>query len=152
LAAVSAFLAGDVNDSRVEAWTRATVLLDWSRVSKKIQHSAAPRVVPAAPYALVKLCHLVSPLREGQSITTDPAILARLHAGDGPGALMLASRRLRGNGWNVALNTAAVSAEQSARLAAALLFPLAQRDTQTLVHLITRPENIPHAYVQGDTP
>lgn len=140
LAAVSAFLAGEVNDARLEAWMRAAVLLDWTQVARNEPVSHDARVLPEAPYALMKLCHLSHPLREGQRITAEPAILARLHAGDGPGALLAASRRLRANGWTPALASAALSPSQAHRLAAATLIPLTYRDTHTLVNLVTRPE------------
>lgn len=135
---VCAFLACQVDDARLEAFIKAATLVNWQRVTRRIEPPGGLSLLPEAPYALIKLCHLSYPLFSGQRLTTDPAVLAHLQGGDSVRATQAASRRLRGNGWSPAIHTVSLSADQAARIGAAVLFPLSFADTQQLVSLVTR--------------
>ncbi|MDD4650432.1 MAG: type I-U CRISPR-associated protein Csx17, partial [Desulfoplanes sp.] len=95
-----------------------------------------------AIYALLKLCHLPWPIpvsEHGIAVRTDPAIFARLQAGDLHQAVAIAVRRLKASGLRPHIETAMGTEPESYRLAAALAFPLSPSQTKTCALSLTKP-------------
>jgi CRISPR-associated protein Csx17 len=134
---VAAFIAGAVDDQRLEDLLWGTMLINWNYIkpyAPKVK--GANLLILPRTYALLKLLYLP----EAQALTTangrplwpDTSILAALCAGEVSRAIELAARRLRASGhtplaqaeqWSAAINPT--------RLAAALLIPLALPPTPT---------------------
>jgi len=145
LADLAAFIAGELDLARIEALARGLALLDWRSVP-----SAAPRptsdISPPAVFAALALALAWCP--EGQAPRRSPGMLARAVAGDLTRAVLVALRRLQGYGLRTRPLIAALDAELrrpsrpaardplTARLAAALAFPLAPPAHRKLLDLL----------------
>jgi len=171
LSTISAFIAGETDDPRIEDLLRGLVLVNPSRHEPNGGDDAG---IPAA-YALLKLLLLPRPLvieprddgrvvvrysrpdENGIRIRPEPRVLHLLRAGRLGEACAIAMRRLRASGlapmpraragrtrdgdWEE-LDRLGAAGLDPARLAAALLIPISDRAVSRLVTLITRPEDI----------
>ncbi len=148
---IVAFLGGAVDEQRLEDLLWGTLLIDWGKI-RPSQPTVKGESLLALPriYILLKLLFLQGsqslPTASGQPIWPDATILATLRAAHVNRAAELAIRRLRATGYTpLASNEAWSSAIQPARLAAALLIPLALpspptgfRDSLALARLLFR--------------
>ncbi len=153
LAAISAFLATQTDDRKIEDLLWALNLVQPARVP--------PGRLPDSPplprtYALLKLLFLPKPLRIGQTeynIPPEPQILPLLRADRIGEACRIAVRRLHSSGLmpmpHVRSGTAARDADwqevntsdiSGKRLAAALLIPISDSDAANLAQLVLRPD------------
>jgi len=139
---IAAFLAGDLDDGRIEAWLWGLMLIDFQQTTPAHLRTAPAhgmaQPLPRA-YALLKLVFLphYSALQsaDGRPLRAEPAILGHLRAHRLDDACTLAVRRLRATGYVVAPGPASggpsrapdytVSSTTRDRLAGALLIPLA---------------------------
>ena len=157
--AIARFLAGETDDARLDALLAGLILLTPGRPPADLPPLAAADPVPPLPraYALLKLLFLPFPLELPHGsrvrIPTEPSVPALLQAGRVPEACRLAMRRLRasglrplphrvGNGRNRddAWEDATTANLDGRRLAAALLFPVSEREaTHRLARLALRP-------------
>lgn len=132
---LSAWLAGSVNTDRTLALARALMALDrqdWAEQYIVTLRAARAPVLPEDAWLCLRLAHLPWPLPDGRSVRCDPAIVRRLAAGDGAGAVTLALRRLQAAGVRPPLTAAAVAPDMARLWAAALAFPIS-RDTAALI-------------------
>jgi CRISPR-associated protein Csx17 len=116
------FLTGEVDVERVVALGRALMALDWERVRRPRAELSFWGHRPDEAWESLRLCALPFAVRE-RTIATDPAMFRRLAAGDPPGAVELALRRLRAAGFRPPL-TAAIGDGCARRWAAAFAFPI----------------------------
>lgn len=153
LAAISAFLAGQTDDQKIEDLLWALNLVQPAHIS--------PSPLPDSPplprcYALLKLLLLPTPLRIDQTeyfIRPEPRMVPLLRANRIGEACQIAVRRLRASGlmpmpfvragkatrdddWQEA-HTSDMSGK---RLAAALLIPISDSDAVYLAQLVLRPD------------
>lgn len=172
LAAIASFIAGDLDDRRVEDLLWGLVL-----VQPKRHHPAEREVDSAVPaaYALLKLLFLPRPLmierrenggvlaryakqkERGVQIRPEPRVVHLLRAGQLGEACVIAMRRLRASGLAPMpraragrtrdgdwkeLDRMGAAGVDPIRLAAALLIPIDERALQSLITLISRTEHI----------
>lgn len=155
---IADFVEGRVNDQKLANLLWGCILIDWSRtVSDHFpeRRNPARTPLPGAFYALLKLC-FAGPVKQARaqraaqrqshdtaSETDEVPIVLQLQrlaaAGRGAEACREAIRRLRGSGLVPAMTPFGVRGSAAARTAAALLFPLRQRDRALLARLIARP-------------
>jgi CRISPR-associated protein Csx17 len=148
LAAIDAFLRGEMDDERLEALLRGLALLNWSRHSVWLPRPSN-RVPPTLPraYALLKLLFLPDgklkrhTLTETVTIRHEPAIVPLLRAGRVPEALDIADRRLCASGLTPFTCQFHVPQDVGMRLAASLLVPIADSAVSALAALVLRPVN-----------
>jgi len=143
---VALFLAGEVDERKVLDLARPLMSLDWSRFRRPFDRTRGMSGVAGSQgfYGLVRLAYWPRPLRpkagaEEVLIPLDPAILARLIAGDLVRASTTAIRRLSGAGFRPHLRLIAGDATLARRVASALVFPIRERDALTLADRLTRP-------------
>ncbi len=155
--ALAAYLAGDVDEQRIEhlLWGLAAVQMPRASLPpRRPRADAGP--LPRA-YALLKLLFLPRPLRIGDMdypIPPEPGTLPLLEAGRVGQACRLAARRLSGAGlFPLPQRVSGGSARDACwaeldgqralgqRVAAALLLPLSEPDIQSLCHLVLRPQD-----------
>ena len=153
MARSTAFLAGKVDDRRLEELLWGLVAID-PRASVKLafprrQAESLPRL-----YALLKLLFLPDPpsaADQGSPLRLEPEIVPLLSRGDAPAACQIAVRRLRAAGLQPLPHTRTGHRNRddqwldvrtivdARRLAAALLFPVSIADACRLLKLVTRP-------------
>jgi CRISPR-associated protein Csx17 len=152
---VIAFLAGAVDEQRLEDLLWGALLIDWEKV-KPYQPTVDADSFLALPriYALLKSLFLQGdealPTASGEPLWPDATILAALRASHVNRAAELATRRLRAAGYTPLVSDEEwSSAVQPVRLAAALLIPLAlpstpagPRGSLTLARLLFRNPSI----------
>lgn len=131
------FIAGNVDELRLERLLRGLVLVNWDKAQDRPMTDDGEKLPPAL-YALLKLTHLPGPLRNIQ-IPYMPAILARAASGQAGEASRLAFRRLRGCGLAPMVEVISEPADVSRRVAGAVLFPIAKRDESRLILGILKP-------------
>ncbi len=107
--------------------------------------TCATATVPSALFSLLRLAFPRPGERRGAAgqfpeIPIVSAIHRLAAAGRGTEASRLAARRLRASELPPALEQVALSGEAARRAAAALLFPLSQRDFARLAELVLKPE------------
>ncbi|MFH1303098.1 MAG: type I-U CRISPR-associated protein Csx17, partial [Planctomycetota bacterium] len=137
---ISQFIAGTVDDQRIESLLKGLILVDWSNLStdNRTVLRGPHTHVPNAAYSLLKLCHLSS-LSKNTSIRLDPRISRLAIAGKISEATQLASRRLRASGFQPALDEVYLTGEVARRTTAALVFPVNQQASEQLFkHVIRR--------------
>ncbi len=123
-------------------------LIDWQAVANQ-QHEAsiherervseAAECIPSAFYALLRLCFRAA--RADDTIPLDARILNRAMSGDGTAASELAARRLRASGKASLVASLPVRGDIARRTAAAMLFPISNRDLHLLEHMILKQQN-----------
>lgn len=138
-----AFLEHRTDDSLILSLLRPLMAI---RKPSGLQALSRPlndtRTGDLAIYAVLKLCHLPWPIpisEHGIAVRTDPAIFARLQAGDLHQAIAIAVRRLKASGLRPHIETAMGTGAESHRLAAALAFPLSIFQSKTCALSLTRP-------------
>lgn len=138
---ISAFIAGEVDDQRIESLLKGLILVDWSNTSpeiwRKLQGPREPK--PDAAYSLLKLCHLNRSI-DDHSIRLDPRVVRLAVAGKITEATQVASRRLRASGFQPALDQVYLTGDIAKRAAAALLFPINESSAKQLVRRVIRCE------------
>ena len=141
LADLAAFMRGTIDDGLLWSLVRPLLALDWDAVPGLPAPVARTDDLGVLAVAgVLRLAHHATPLPGcDKALAVDPTILARLLAGDPPGAIRLAARRLTNVGLRPYL-TATVSDRAAAqRLAASLLIPLHSTAIDRLVARLTRP-------------
>jgi len=159
LGAISAFLAGQVDDARIEDLLWGLVLVDHSKKYPPLERPSIDNAPPLPrAYALIKLLFLPHPLDTGEGevlVKPEPSVLALLRAGWLGESCAVSSRRLRASGlvpmphrsgsrmirddeW---LNAAA--GVDPRRLAAALLLPIGRDDVNRLAALVLHRDQEP---------
>ena len=142
---ISLYLAGEVDERRILELARPLMALDWSGFRSPFMRPTESGYGSLGFYGLARLVYWPRPLSptpdaEAVGIPLDPAILARLTAGDLVRASTAAVRRLSAAGFRPHLRLVAGDAALARRIAAALVFPIRERDAIALVHRLTRPE------------
>ncbi len=153
LNAISAFIAGEVDDARIEELLWGMILIDHTKSCQGLQHteSEAPPIPRA--YALLKLLFLPDEIETKTGkvlIKPEARILSLMRAGRADEACTIAARRLRiskvipmphgriaprDGEWGEATECV-----DPRRLAAALLFPINKDSVEYLKHQVIRPE------------
>jgi len=95
------------------------------------------RAVPSSFYALMRLCFRRAE-KGDEAIPVVPAIHRLAMNGEGERASELASRRLRSSGMGPLISSLPVSGDVARRTAAAMLFPISQRDFRLLERVILK--------------
>lgn len=143
------FIDGHVNDQRIEALLKGLMLVRWNppadseastelrREIRQMPSGPTTERTPDAAYCLLKLCHLAKPVDE-RAVKLAPQITHRAVYGDLTAATQLASRRLFASGFQPAVDVIAGRGERCRRIAAALTFPIRQRDAQTVLGRVLR--------------
>lgn len=150
---LSRFIDAETDDVRIEALARGLALLDWPRIPRNAD--PAPRE-PAPPAAFAALALALDDRPEDRSPRRTPGLLARAAAGDLPGAVTLALRRLNADGLPtrpLLTNSVLLGLDElphrRTRIAAALAFPLARGSITRLRALLlprhTLDTHDPHA-------
>lgn len=144
---ISAYLEGRVDGDAVLALARPLMALDWKRLKKPpLGPRLAPREIGSLGlYGLFRLALAPQPIpvpgRNGATpVGLDPAVLARLSAGDLQGAADVAVRRLCAVGLRPYLRTVVGSDQLRERLVTALTFPIRWKDTARLAQRLTHPQ------------
>lgn len=131
------FIAGNVDERRLEGLLRGLTLINWRLVQESTQATVDDESLLPGLYALLKLTHLPNPFR-GISIPYMPAILVRAAAGDASEASRQAIRRLRGCGFIPAVEAISEPANVTHRIAGAVLFPISKWQEACLAEVIIR--------------
>jgi len=140
---IAAFIEGRINEKRMMDLLSGLTLIDWRHVSENFieRQIQSDMILPSASFALIKLCFAGRKIRD-TDIPLVPQIHRRAATGDGFGALQLAERRIRGSNLPVARISTKISPELMKRTAAALLFPIGERQTGHLADIVLRPRVI----------
>ncbi len=148
LSDITAFIDALVDELKIEALLKSFCLLDFPKTNElrrevsRAVHSAEYKSLfqnfPNSAYALLKLCYLPHPLYD-KPVVLKPQIARRVAAGDGVEATRLAVQRLRSDGFTPAIDSVSVTAKQSQRIAAALMFPIGRRNAEYLANVVLRP-------------
>jgi CRISPR-associated protein Csx17 len=146
LQAISAFIAGEVDDRRIAELLWGLVLIDHRQPYLRL--SRQPIDAPPIPraYALLKLLFSPRPfpVETGDVwIKPEMAILPLLRGNRPADACAIAIRRLRASGLIPMTQKASQNRElfvpNPLRLAAALLIPISSQDIETLKNMVIRP-------------
>jgi CRISPR-associated protein Csx17 len=144
LADVAAFITASVDDSRILGLARPLMAMRWkgfaSPLTRPLTSTVDCGILPL--YGILRLTHHPRPipLESGQiQVRLDPAILARLAAGDLTTAIAVATRRLRASGLRPHFSQAIAEPALSLRLAASLAFPIADWDAGLLAGRLAHP-------------
>lgn len=127
---IAAFIAGGTDDTLIERWVRAFVLVD------DLELGALPfdTVRPPATFAIVALVH---GRRLGDSeLPRTTGVLARACAGDAQGATAAAVRRLNASARPLPFDCLVEPPSRTRRIAAALAFPLATHQRRRLESMV----------------
>jgi CRISPR-associated protein Csx17 len=137
---ISAFIEGRINLKRMMSLLSGLILVNWPFVPRNYinRQSESEMVLPAAGYALLKLCFAGGQVRD-EEIQLVPQIHRRAAAGDSFSTLQLAERRLRGCNLPVAKMSAMFSSALMKRIAAAQLFSIGERQIGLLSDMVLRP-------------
>jgi len=145
LDAVASFIAGETNDRRIEELLWGMLLIDHYKDYPALKRAASDAPPLPRSYALLKLLFMPGSLsikNETVDIRTEMAILPLLRANRMEEACRIAIRRLHASGFIPQANQTSHQwhTPDPARLAAALLIPVASRDVEHLKGLVLRPE------------
>jgi len=140
LADIGAFLAGEVDETRLSELVVGLSLLDWNKVSYRELKASADVPFITAAYALLKLVHLPGPL-EDVHVPFDAAVAQRAWSGDLVNAVRLAARRLKGSGFTPMVEVTSGNASLSRRIAASLIFPIGWGEVKVLMRQVIKPES-----------
>jgi CRISPR-associated protein Csx17 len=132
------FLEGEVDVERVVALGRALMALDWKHVQMPYARVEPRGDRPDEAWEALRLCALPFPVHE-RTIATEPAMFRRLVAGDVPGAVEIALRRLRASGFRPPLDAAIADLASARRWAAAFAFPLDRHVVSTMAKRFENP-------------
>lgn len=129
---IAAFVAGAVDDARVEAVARGLALIDWRRAPLGAPGPRSP--MPPASYAVLAL--VTGRRVRDEVLPATPGALVRAAAGDSAGATALALRRLAGIGLRYPLPAIPDEPARARRVAAAVAFPLLDPERERLFELL----------------
>jgi len=158
---IAAFIAGELDDQRIEDLIWGLMLINPSYASGKAKNASTPPTVLPRHYALLKLLFLPGPLaadRPGDSetgiaIRPEPRIGPLLRAGRVGEACAVTARRLRASGLppmpgpvggvvrDLEWLEYPADHRRAQRLAAALLIPISSESVDSLVHLVCRDQS-----------
>jgi CRISPR-associated protein Csx17 len=152
LSDIAAFVDGRTNDRLLVELLSALALIEFEAVAaEEIPAARAEEDFhPSALYGLLKLCFPGRPLR-GEEIAAIPAIHRLASAGRGTEAAIAAARRLGAAGFRsvgAPARIGAVSPKGAARIAASLLFPIAEEDLAFLARGVFR--SVESSWIQPD--
>lgn len=144
---IVAFLNGSLDGDLMVKLFWGLVLLDPFASYKQEEGDTSESDYPGSAFSLLKLCHTrglmgTIGLEDLGHVPLIPEIFRKVEAGDVMAATKLASRRLRGSGLNPKVEETALSAEQSVRMAAALLIPLDMKGILVMKHRTLLEESI----------
>jgi CRISPR-associated protein Csx17 len=134
---IHGFIAGNVDEQRLEGLLRGLTLINWRLVQESAQARDDHESPLPALYALLKLTHLPHPFR-GIPMPYVPAIITRSVAGQSSEASRLAARRLRGCGFIPAVEVISEPPNVTRRIAGAVLFPISRPQETSLAEGILR--------------
>jgi len=142
LADLAALVRNEVDTDQMWSVVRPLLALDWTdSVPLTVPPARGDDLGQLAVAGLLRLAHAPMPLPGAERVlTVDPAILARLLAGDVPGAVAIAARRLHGIGLRSHFVSAVGNRSAAQRLAATLIVPLHPTGLATLAARLTRPQ------------
>lgn len=121
-------LAGHVDLARVSELARAFMAVDWPQLQRdQLPEPPEHRAMPDEAWLAVRLAALPWPLDDNHDIRAEPAMIRRLSAGDGQGAVQIALRRLRAVGFRQPMQSAFADAQTARLWAAALAFPISKQ-------------------------
>jgi CRISPR-associated protein Csx17 len=112
--------------------------LDWKHVQMPYARVEPRGDRPDEAWEALRLCALPFPVHE-RTIATEPAMFRRLVAGDVPGAVEIALRRLRASGFRPPLDAAIADLASARRWAAAFAFPLDRHVVSTMAKRFENP-------------
>jgi CRISPR-associated protein Csx17 len=142
LADITAFIERRTNDELLADLIWGLSLVDWARIPDERSLEAPDEAVPSSFYAMLRLCfRRANKGQEQDPIPVMPGILLRAMNGDGKAASELAARRLRASGHAPLVNSLPVAGDIARRTAAAMLFPIGQRDSRLLERTILQQTN-----------
>jgi len=134
---IAELLAGHVDLTRVSELARAFMAVDWPRLHRKhLPQKPDANDMPDEAWLALRLACLPWPLDGNHDIRAEPAMIRRLNAGDGPGATILALRRLRSSGLRPPLQSAFADPQTARFWAAALAFPISQSSARYAAKLL----------------
>lgn len=129
---VTSFIDGLVNLKAFSQFLWGLILIDWTSFEMGTwKPLSGSKMWPGAAYGLLKLCFAGHRIHEVE-VPLNPTIHHKAAIGGGTEATILAARRLTGCALPPEVNKVSLSRESSQRTAAALLFPLRQRDIRYL--------------------
>ena len=150
---LTAFIERRTNDTLLADLIWGLSLIDWeciireersdrveSTLSSEQDYAAGDdehRTIPSSFYALLRLCFRRAN-GDDEAIPIVPAILQRAMNCDGEAASVLAARRLRASGKAPLVTSLPVRGDIARRTAAAMLFPISQRDFRLLEHMTVK--------------
>lgn len=124
---IAAAIVGDVDLARVSALARAFMAVRWERWRPEARPVLHGQIAPEDAWIALRLAALPWPLDDERVVPLDGAMIRRLAAGDGSGAVEIALRRLSAAGLRPPLRGATADPETARRWAAALAFPIHRR-------------------------
>lgn len=130
LSDIAAFIDGRTDDTLIERWSRALVLVE------ELDLGAVPpdRIRPPAAFAIVELVHA---RHVGEAVLPrSSGVLARACAGDCQGATELAVRRLNASARPLPFPSLVEPMVRTRRIAAALAFPLTTQQRRALEGMV----------------
>lgn len=145
LNAVSAFLAGETDDERIAELLWGLVLIDHRQTYPRLERCVIDAPPLPRSYALLKLLFQPRPLKTvagDVAVKPEMSILPLLRAKRPAEACATAIRRLRASGLipmaGGTFRDQQWFASDAMRLAAALLIPVSQQDTDLLMNMVIR--------------
>ena len=140
---VGDFISGMVDDLKLERLIWGLNAVNWRKVERTLDTSRGEDLPIPAAYAILKLTHHPGALRfdwKGTEVKVplDPAIFARARAGQIATACKIASHRLRASGLVPKTDAFGASAKADKRMAAAILFPLRDKDMIHLARMVLK--------------
>ena len=146
---ITAWIEGATNDDRIEAIARGLSLV---RPYRQLTQVDEPQLKPPTAYAMLAVVHNrflnaeavnevfdYELLRNDVTLPRVPELLAKLAAGDCVTATTLAARRLHASGLRPAIASGFHEpGDRTRRIAAALAFPISDRDTAFLLKQIRK--------------
>ncbi len=138
LADLADLLAGHLDLMRISELARAFMAVDWPRLTKEDlpQRPASQGPQPDEAWLALRLAALPWALDQNHDIRAEPAMIRRLSAGDGAGAVAIALRRLRSVGLRPPLQTAFADTPTARLWAVAMAFPISNQDARRAAELL----------------
>lgn len=132
-------IAGHVDLPRTSELARAFMAVDWPRLNRedlplKPSHREQPEFDEV--WLALRLASLPWPLDENHDIRVGPAMIRRLTAGDGAGAVTIALRRLRFVGLRPPIQAAFTDPSTARLWVAALAFPISRFTAQRAAKIL----------------
>lgn len=133
---IAVFIDGSTDDDRLTSLLRGLSLVDWAQVTSARPTRPTGRLPPAAFSLLFLTQARGSALSKELHVT--PGLVGKAVAGDLLGATARARRRLVGAGLLPTCGPISLPPQQTRRIAAALLFPIAPEDQVALRQMVLR--------------